>query len=210
MNENNLSLLWEQHWKSKTSIEDTATIYGRWLRRQRLAILESIVKPLPKSYSVLDMGCGSGETTSIFKKLGFSQVIGIDCSKSALVLCKKKNIGCVLSDAKTTGFPDKTFDIVFEEGLWEHLKNYVPYIKEACRVANKYLIAFQPNHFSFAGAVIKLGWDLLFHNRGGIKEYSYPLSHFKQLIEIYGFKFLYLKSTLFGEYCCLVFRRIKD
>ena len=203
---------WEEHWQNFSGLAETGTFYGKWASKQKLLLVQQAIEPIFfKDYEVLDIGCGSGETLTIFKQNGFHDLYGIDSSLSALKHCEEKGFKLGLNifqeDARHTQFVDRAFGIVFEEGLWEHYPNYTPFVHEACRLTYDYLIALQPNHFSFLGATTKIGWELFSRNKGGLKEYSIPLSHFKLLIKHQNFHLIREHFTFLKGYSCMVFRR---
>lgn len=207
---------WEKHWQANARIGDTGTIYGRWSVKKKLEIIQSELARIPRcELSVLDVGCGSGETLAIFQSLGFANLHGLDCSQSALDRCAKnlnipvKNLH--LLDARNTRFPSRSFGLVFEEGLWEHYRHdYPDFVREACRIADKYLVALQPNHFSLIGSFAKIGWEIFSRNKGGVREYSHRLSNYKKIIWEQGFAQVDEQHTFGGGYVCMTFRRTPD
>ena len=211
MGETEVQKLWKQHWKSKTTIEETGSFYGRLLHQRRLVILKDILSKFDARSKVLDIGCGGGSTITTFKEVGFDNIIGIDFAEESLERCEKLglaiNKNVFLMDAAHTRFLDKQFDIVFSEGLWEHFTDPRPHIAEAARLAKTYLIVIQPDHFSFFGFLMHLGWSLFSKDKGGVREYSFPLSYFTNFLKNYNFKLIESKSTLFHEQTVMVFKR---
>lgn len=203
--------LWSKHWKTQTTIESTGSFYGKLLHQKRLVILQNILKKLDPDSLVLDMGCGGGSTMMSFKQVGFNKITGIDFTQESMKRCEKlgfiygKNV--FLMDAKKTIFPDKYFNIVFSEGLWEHFTDPRPHMAEAARVAKTYIIVIQPDHFSFFGLLMHVGWNIFSKNKGGVKEYSFPLSYFRDFLKLYNFELIESKSTLFHEQTVMVFKR---
>lgn len=198
--------LWITHWNSKASLEDSASYLGRFLRKKRLEILENILISLPKYYSVLDVGCGKGDTLQLLKVLGF-RPYGIDISETAINECRNKNLQAQVEDAYEMSFSDKSFDIVFSEGLWEHFRDPRKHISEFARVSKHYIIVIQPNHYSFFGRILKILWDTFQKNKGGVPEYSFTLGYFRTLLKHYGFESNLEKHTILNEQSIMVFRR---
>lgn len=91
---------------------------------------------LPPDAKVLDIGCGTGQQTMLFKKKGFG-VLGIDISHGLVKVANKKlgeNI-CVVSDACKLPFPDGYFDAVSSAGSTvNHIPDYSCFFEELCRV----------------------------------------------------------------------------
>jgi ubiquinone/menaquinone biosynthesis C-methylase UbiE len=83
---------------------------------------------LPEDARVLDIGCGTGQQTMLFKNRGFD-IIGIDIS-AGLVKVANKKIGegiCLVSDA--------CFDAVTSAGsTLNHIPDYACFFEEAGRV----------------------------------------------------------------------------
>lgn len=71
-----------------------------------------------KGKRVLDIGCGSGDLTAEYAKLGAESVVGIDDSKKWINLCKQrfaktKILSFMLADASSLKkFKNESFDIV--------------------------------------------------------------------------------------------------
>ena len=200
---------WFKHWKNEESVESVATPIGSYLRHVRLKILKNVIKPLDHNLSVLDMGCGTGQTLRVFREANFHRSIGIDYVPKSLDRCKSLgyviNKDVFLMDAGNTNFADKEFDIVFQEGMWEHFIDPEPYIKEASRVAKTYIIIVQPNHFSFFGRLMFFGWNLFW--KKGVKEYSFRMSYFIDKLDEFGFELVQQHSTILKEQMILIFKR---
>lgn len=205
-----LSKEWGIYWRETDSIGDSSP-YGRWLRNQRLRFLRDILCRIPKHLSILDVGCGSGETLAFIRSLGFKNSIGIDYSADALEKCEKNNLSVgkdvFLMDATGTTFKDKQFDIIHEEGVWEHFPDCRSMIKENVRISDKFIIAFQPNHLSFIGAILKFGGLMFRKTMRELKEYSYPFSYFTEVLNNLGFKLILTKYTLLHEQAWLIYER---
>ena len=204
--------LWKKHWKNHPTIEESGSFYGKLLHKKRIIILRNIIKNLDHNYSVLDMGCGSGATMTTFKEAGFTNIIGIDFAEESILRCEEKGFvygrDVFLSDAKHTIFYDEQFDIIFSEGLWEHFLDPRPHMTEAARLSKQYIIVIQPDHFSFFGYLMHLGWTIFNKNKGGVREYSFPLFYFKQFLQLYDFQLIQSKSTMFHEQTIMVFKKV--
>ena len=90
--------------------------------------LEGFVKRTKKEFkkpNLLDLGCGDGWLSIWFAKQDF-KVEGIDSSevaiKGARIKAKKEDlkISFKIGDALDFPYPDKSFDIVFDRGLFHH------------------------------------------------------------------------------------------
>ncbi|WP_329241783.1 methyltransferase domain-containing protein [Actinoallomurus sp. NBC_01490] len=75
--------------------------------------------PVAPEYNVLDIGCGTGQTTRIAAKRTRGDVVGIDLSAAMLETAREKargeglsNIEFVQGDAQVHEFPEGKFDVV--------------------------------------------------------------------------------------------------
>lgn len=203
---------WNTYWSETKAIEESSP-YASWLRSQRLCLLMLVLAPLSRDLSILDVGCGSGETLLFIRSLGFKNSIGIDYSEDALKRCEENGLeidkDIFLIDANNTAFNDRQFDIVHEEGVWEHFTDCRPIIKENARISNKFILACQPNHFSLMGAFLKFGGLVFRKTMRELKEYSFPLSYFTRILNDCNFKLISTRYTLLREQAWLVYRREK-
>ena len=73
---------------------------------------------VPKGGRVLDLGCGTGFYTSIFKAMGF-EVAGIDISESGIAKARELHPGVpfFVDDATDLHFPAESFDLIFSLGV---------------------------------------------------------------------------------------------
>lgn len=202
---------WEKYWNEQESITSQSSPYGKWLRRQQLRILKDLLRKVPRYTSILDTGCGSGELLKYLRILGFNNSIGIDYSDEAMKRCEKNGfkIGrdVLQMDARVMTFPNRSFGMVIEEGVWEHFEDCRSFLLEAVRVADDSIYALQPNHFSLMGATLRNAGVLFSPTIRELKEYSYPLSYFIKFLEFYNFKLILKRYTLLKERAWLVFRR---
>jgi ubiquinone/menaquinone biosynthesis C-methylase UbiE len=95
-----------------------------------------MIPSLPQGAKVLDIGCGTGRQTRLFKERGYD-VTGIDIS-SGLVKVANKKLGCNIcfpSDACKLPFKDGTFDAVTSAGSTvNHIPDYDCFFSEIGRV----------------------------------------------------------------------------
>lgn len=107
-------------------------LFGRihWLLKDEFMPL------LPHDARVLDIGCGTGQQTKLFKSKGFD-VVGLDISEG-LVMVANKKLGegiCVVADACKLPFPDACFDAISSAGSTvNHIPDYPRFFEEAGRV----------------------------------------------------------------------------
>lgn len=91
--------------------------------------------------SVLDAGCGGGRYTAAWKQLGAGSVTGVDISSIGVASAEHR-----VKDAGLSGisfkqgsvielpFPDRSFDIVFSNGVLHHTVDWQAGVRELLRV----------------------------------------------------------------------------
>ena len=87
--DDSVKILWQNHWKTKSTLEESGSSLGNFLRQKRFNILENILKNFDHSSSILDMGCGGGATLMMLKNSNFKNITGIDFSTESIERCKK-------------------------------------------------------------------------------------------------------------------------
>ena len=118
--------------------------------------LKGFVRKTKKEFDkpkLLDLGCGNGWLSVYFAKQGF-EVAGIDSSEVAIKEAKEKarkerlSISFKVGDALDFPYPAKSFDVVFDRGLFHHQpktewKRYIDGVKRILRDNGYfYLIVF--------------------------------------------------------------------
>jgi len=200
---------WDNEWEKAVNIEASASIIGKWLRRQRLTHVKNILYSFDSDNSIIDMGCGAGTTLKLLRDIGFNNSIGIDFSVEAIKRCEAlgfvegKDVFNV--DALKTPYLDNEFDLVFEEGLWEHFVNPSPFVVEAARISKKWVLVIQPNHYTPLGWLLHWGWKTF--SGGGVFEYSFPFSYFINILDTCGFDMVDRRRDLFRAQDVALFRR---
>jgi SAM-dependent methyltransferase len=207
MSEENVKRAWEDEWKQSTTVADRASFVGLWIHKQKLKIIGDAVEHVNKNASAIDLGCGGGTTLTVLREHGINNSIGIDYSDSALKNCEKLGfkIGqdVFLMDAKKTTFPDKSFNLVVSEGLWEHYEHPEPFMDEIRRLSNYWILISQPDHFSIFGGLLHWAW---LHLGGkGVLEYSFKLQYFINYLRSRGFFLVNRKSTILHEQSVMLF-----
>ncbi|MCW5732668.1 MAG: class I SAM-dependent methyltransferase [Enhydrobacter sp.] len=93
----------------------------------------------PAGKRVADIGCGGGIYSQAWRRLGASDVVGIDFSARMVADARERSTGLAglafrQGDAAATGLAAESRDIVFERALVHHLESYEPAFAEAYRV----------------------------------------------------------------------------
>lgn len=110
------------------------------LEQKRItSVINYIKKQIKNSDSkqarVLDIGCGTGNLTSHFKKAGFS-VVSADISQKNLEFVKNKfGVETVLLNGEDlSNIKENTFEVVSVYSVLHHIPDYLKIINEMCRV----------------------------------------------------------------------------
>lgn len=123
---------------------------------------------LVNSASVLDVGAGDGLLLSMIReKFGQStDLVAADISQEALKLCENKGFETVLiNSANDLPFPNNTFDTVVLLDILEHTYEPELILREAARVARKYVIVGVPNFSSLPARIQTLCGEVPENNR---------------------------------------------
>ncbi|MBI5701263.1 radical SAM protein [Candidatus Saganbacteria bacterium] len=201
---------WDNFWSKK----EGPTRIGQFL--MNLSI-DAVKKTLDRNSDnikhdakILDIGCGSGRTLNIFRRWGYSNIIGIDNSVESVKRCIdygfEKDKDVFVMDGTHTSFKDNEFEVVFSEGILEHFLDFSGFAKEMARISSKYILLIQPNHFSFFGKTINFLSD---HLRQNVKEYSYKIDDFILAFQKNGYKLKEKRDTPLADFWILLFEKEK-
>lgn len=135
--------------------------------------------------TLLDVGCGRGEHLREFQKLGF-QVKGVDLSKEAKELSNDLEIEIIDIEKEPLPYKDRSFDVVFNKSLIEHLNNPDNFMREAFRVLKSRgrLITMTPDWES----IYKIFYEDYTHRT------PFTLNSLKDIYQIFGFKVVEVKK----------------
>jgi len=64
----------------------------------RLEIAQKILKDIPSTASIIDVGCGNGDMLEIIRSLGYQNIRGIDLSEEMIAIARSKGLDCVVGD----------------------------------------------------------------------------------------------------------------
>jgi SAM-dependent methyltransferase len=98
----------------------------------------------PRGGRVLDLGCGTGQSTRALRDRGLRAV---GCDLSALFLSAASPRGFVVGDATRLPFTDSSFDVVAGYEFIEHVPDVPAVLAEMCRVvkAGGFVVLSSPN-----------------------------------------------------------------
>ncbi len=191
---------WDRRWAGNND-KKKLTALGRLMFRAKAKCLRKLILEL-QGKNAIDVGCALGHTLEVLCETGMES-IGIDVSENAIEACKRKGLPVALQNVEDV---EKQFDIVFSDGMLEHFINFEPFVREFCRISNKFVVLIQPNHQSFIGRTAVYMADMI---RGDeiVYEYNYRMKDFVSVFEIYNFA-LADSRPIFGDWFrLLVFRK---
>jgi ubiquinone/menaquinone biosynthesis C-methylase UbiE len=185
---------WDDEWKEFKGLN----FFGRRLKEADYRAILKLTRD-KKIGKVLEIGCGAGEITK--KLIKHWKVIGIDNSPTSIRICKQRGLDARLMDAADIKFNDKSFDLVYADGLLEHFKNFEPFVKEMCKVSKKYVLITQPNHFSLFHKIV--------HRMGGVPvhEYTYTIDDFAKSFKKFNYSLIGKTGVNMNEQWALLFER---
>jgi len=107
--------------------------HARQTRAEHMAARALEARPCA---SVLDLGCGAGDSVDMFRRLdpGLAWV-GLDIEDSAEVLARRRSDADFHSfDGEQIPFEDERFDLIYCAQVLEHVRRPEPLLQEATRV----------------------------------------------------------------------------
>jgi ubiquinone/menaquinone biosynthesis C-methylase UbiE len=136
---------WNRYWANKTFKKRII----EWLRRHYFANIYTceVRRIVPKDATVLEAGCGSGTYLNLLQKSGY-RCLGVDYSENSVRLMKDSlDKNAVQADIKCLPFKDKSFDLIFNQGVMEHFtdNDFLHIVREMKRVARNVLIIVPSN-----------------------------------------------------------------
>ncbi|MBU1086241.1 MAG: class I SAM-dependent methyltransferase [Candidatus Omnitrophica bacterium] len=172
--------------------------------------LKNISSKYKEKKIFLDIGCGSGERTTIFDEFN-RKIYGVD-NLDWRDIIHSKNIDFKKENFLKTGlsYPDDKFDIVFSFDVIEHIDDAESLVRNAFRVLKKngVFILGTPNRYRLFGAIlISLGFRKFpYHPDINTKDldpfaahiHEYTVLELRQLLEQCGFKVNKIHRKFYG------------
>ncbi|MCK4236488.1 MAG: class I SAM-dependent methyltransferase [Candidatus Krumholzibacteria bacterium] len=184
---------WDRFWERSDHIEEVYSNEGRVTKH-----ITAVVQPEGKR--VLEVGAGSGRDGILLAHRG-AFVVSLDYSLSSLSVVssqidEKDSLVLCCGDAFALPFEDKTFDIVFHQGLLEHFRNPDDMIAEHARVLRPggYLLVDVPQRYHYY-TVLKHIMILVGRWFAGW-ECEYSVGELERLLERHSFSVV----TSYGEW----------
>ena len=97
-----------------------------WWFISRRNFISQLMKKIgiDQNAKVLEIGCSGGPLIEFLGNTGYSDITGIDLSKDAIDLCKKRGIKKVrVMDGAKTLFRENEFDLIIASDILEHIKD---------------------------------------------------------------------------------------
>lgn len=104
---------WEAYWQGRRT-DTTGALTGVEHDQALQTFWRQSLSPLGRDAKFVDLACGAGTVLKTAHSLGFTQLTGIDVSKSALDTLKMmlSEVAICESSVHATPFPDHQFDVV--------------------------------------------------------------------------------------------------
>lgn len=198
MKREEVNALWDKYWRQKHPITPTGKLI---LRAKQKALVELLRCANVKT--VIDIGCGQGHCLQIFQGMGLESK-GIDLSPTAVQICRAKGLKNVhhqkLEDASGT------FDLVFSDGLIEHLDDFSPYVDKMASLSSMYVLLAQTDHGSPLTKILRFLSERFGSGRM-IPELRYPIADFVSAFARKGFVLASEKPVFFNAFKLLLFQK---
>ena len=137
-----MTSVWDEVWEHRKTVSDYSLSYFHFMKQ--------FVKNLKKGDSVLEAGCGSGDTLAVFKE---QETYGLDLSEKSLKLAKENAKHMIKGNIFHIPCKDEQFHLVYNSGVLEHFKepHNLEAAKEMVRITKKggYVIIILPNRYCF-------------------------------------------------------------
>ena len=152
----------------------------------------TFLKHIPEGALVLEIGCGSGRILTSIARESNCRCVGVDVTDAAfdsLSFFSQQQVvgvgvGAVKGDGFSLPFRDKSFDVVYSEGVIEHfpIERSVEMVREHVRVCRPggLVIVSVPNKFALIHSLTKrlLGSRFLFAPEASLS--TFELAHLMQ------------------------------
>lgn len=157
-----------------------SALYENYWKQVALVLLLKHCTPATKT--VLDYGCGRGETLQYFKRAGF-EVSGTDVDAECVRLSSAFGKATVLnSEDPLTQFGSKSFDIVTCFHVLEHVDNPRRTLRTLADIARHFVVLAVPN-LRYLHRILERQFDLAHVNEGHLQGWDHW--HLRNLAERY-------------------------
>ena len=196
----------ERLWSEQEDISLLGKFMFKVDRRKIFSLLE-YADLTPKS-TVLDVGCGTGNTLKLIRGLGYENSIGCDVAESSIRLCEKngleRNKDVFLEDIVKSSWK-RDFDLVFSEGSIEHYNKIQPIVDGICKASRKYVLTCMPNLESQYWVLFEMTLKMM--GRKHAKDYNHSEDEYLKAFKKAGFKLVKMKMFSFNRGWIMLFKR---
>ena len=114
-------------------------------RGQRLD-LDQVLKLIPPSSGVLDLGCGGGALLEALRARGHEEVVGVELSEPSVLACVRRGLRVIQADLNDglASFSDRQFDVVVLSQTLQSIRDVEGVLDEMLRVGRRCVVSF-PN-----------------------------------------------------------------
>ncbi len=127
--------------------EEWDSFYINEWGRTKVEINESILKDIPRTASILEVGCNNGQQLVGYQRSGFSNLYGVELQTYAVEKAKEftTNINIVKGSGFDLPFKDDFFDIVCTNGVLIHIapEDHFAFMSEMVRCSKKFIMGFE-------------------------------------------------------------------
>jgi SAM-dependent methyltransferase len=115
------------------------------LERSRVSIDRRILSDIPRTASILEVGCGVGNMMACLGEQGFVDLTGADINADAVDACRARGFTAVKSSATALPFGDGAFDLVYTSALLIHIaaEELAAVQREIARVARRWVYGYE-------------------------------------------------------------------
>lgn len=138
--------LQKEFWYSNHNFREYDHPIVAFFAHQRVRLIDEKIN-LSSCNTILDVGCGNGFSTYYLSKKVRAKVYGGDYSLKML-FTHPLNKEIINFDVLHLPFKDKQFDLVNAWEILHHIKHPENAVLEMVRVANKYIVIFEPNKWN--------------------------------------------------------------
>jgi len=130
--------------RNPKTIEETDQLYLKNYNLKRSSLNEEFLGDLKRDIKILEVGCNMGAQLDGLKKMGFTNLFGIDVNRESLKVAKN-NFDAMFGSALDLPFKDNYFDLVFTSGVLIHIspKDLKQVTEEIVRCSKKYIWGFE-------------------------------------------------------------------
>lgn len=146
--------------------------------------------PTPGSWSVLDVGCGSGRYALALAAAGASRVVGVDVATSMIDLAREQAAAAGIADrcdfavsAFLNFASEERFDVVVATGYTDYLEDPLPHLRKIVAMCRGRVFVSVPKRWEVRAPIRKLR----FATEGGYVRF-YSKAEFLSLAEAAGLR----------------------